>query len=187
MTLSSKLDHRPTRVLGIDANTNNMAFAIFDSLELVHYGKINFGSGEMHDKLRVAGMVSRAFVKKWKVDYIAIEGSVFVQSMQVAIKLAYTNGALISGLSHDGAKVVTVSPKAWQTFIDNKAYTKAMKAEVAKSFPDKGTSWVTTHIRKQRKQYTIDHFNNKFDVAIDDDDVADACGIAWYAANHSIS
>lgn len=174
--------------MGIDSNTNNIAFAIYKDKELIHYGKVEFGKGDIYERVKSANMVARALAKKWKVDYIAIESSVYVNSQQVAIKMAMCVGAVIAGLMQSGdIEVIAVPPRSWQSYIGNKTHTREMKAELALTNPGKSATWMNGYVRKLRKQFTIDFFNNKFQTSITDDDVADACGLGWYAATQVLT
>lgn len=188
MSLVKKLNKSHPIVMGIDSNTNNIAFAIYKEKQLIHYGKVEFNKGDIYERIRSAGMISRALANKWNIDYIAVEASVFVNSPQVAIKMAMCLGAIISGLMHSGkTEVIAISPRAWQSYIGNKTYTKVMKQEVIDANPGKSTSWISNHIRNTRKQFTIDFFNEMFKTNISDNDVSDACGIGWYAANETLT
>lgn len=170
--------------MGIDSNTKSIAFSIFDGKELIHYGKIDITGQDIYEKIRDAGIKSRALCKHYKVGYIAIESSVFVKSAQVAIKMAYITGAILAGLTSSGADSIAIPPRTWQQFIGNVTFTKDMKEAVVLENPDKSSNWISNEIRKRRKQYTIDFFNNKFNISCSDDDVSDAIGVAYYVVNN---
>ena len=97
------------------------------------------------------------------------------------IKLSYVYGVVIAELMSTGAKVITISPTSWQAYIGNKNPTTAEKSEIRTSRPGYADSWYKNQIRTMRKQRTVDYFNNKYDLSLDDFDVADSFGIAHYA------
>jgi hypothetical protein len=88
-------------------------------------------------------------------------------------------------LIDDGRKVVEIHPITWQSFIGNKNFTKAEKLEIQKKYPGKTANWYKAKGREIRKQKTID-FCKELGVVVESDNVADACGIGWYAANNMV-
>lgn len=183
MGIADLLKPKAHRVIGIDASTSSVAFAIVHDGKLKKYGKIIINGNDIYEKIYDARKKVSAMQSILKSDYIAIEGAVFVQSADVAIKLAYTYGAIISQLMQDGTKVVTVTPSQWQSYLGNKTFTKAEKESLKKEFPGKSATWYNAKAREIRKQRTMDFINDKFDLKdpITDHDVGDAVGIAYYA------
>ena len=116
-----------------------------------------------------------------KSDYIVVEGAVLVRSADAVIKLSYVYGVVIAELMSTGAKVITISPTAWQAYIGNKNPTKAEKDAIRISNPGYADSWYKNQLRNMRKQRTVDYFNSKYGLKITDFDVADAFGIAHYS------
>jgi hypothetical protein len=97
------------------------------------------------------------------------------------IKLSYVYGVVIAELMSTGASVITISPTSWQAYIGNKNPTKEEKAAIRLINPGYADSWYKNKIRNIRKQRTVDYFNNKYGLSLDDFDVADSFGIAHYA------
>lgn len=184
MSIVSKLSKSNATVMGIDSNTNSIAFSIFGDDKLIHYGKIDIVGQDIYEKIRDAGTKSRALCKHYDVEYIAIESSVFVKSAQVAIKMAYMTGAILSGLTSRGADSIAIPPRTWQQYIGNITFTKEMKALVVAEHQDKSANWISNEIRKRRKRYTIDYFNKMFNISCNDDDVSDAIGVAYYVVHN---
>ncbi len=85
-------------------------------------------------------------------------------------------------LLDSGATIVEVHPLKWQGYIGNPNFTKAQKAQVKSMHPDKSDTWIKAEVRNMRKKKTMD-FMAGLGVHTDSDNVADASGIAWYAAN----
>jgi hypothetical protein len=116
-----------------------------------------------------------------KSDYIAVEGAILVRSPDAVIKLSYVYGVVIAELMSTGASVITISPTSWQAYIGNKNPTKEEKAAIRLINPGYADSWYKNKIRNMRKQRTVDYFNKKYGLSLDDFDVADSFGIAHYA------
>lgn len=171
-------------VMGIDSSTHSLAFAVFRDKELIRYGKIIFEGNSSYDRLKDSQEKVLALSAEFDVDYIAIEKAIMARSTDTAIKMGMAVGVIIASVIKPGTEVVEVAPISWQSFIGNTNYNKTQKGEVRREFPDRSDSWIRNTIRDRRKQYTIDYFNKKFGVSIDDNDVSDALGVGWYAANH---
>jgi Holliday junction resolvasome RuvABC endonuclease subunit len=171
---------RANRILGIDSSTTSLAFCIFDE-KPIKWGKINFYGATIHDKIIDAHQKVAANKDLLSVDYICIESAIMVKSQDVAIKMAMIVGSVVSALAWRKDMIVTVPPSAWQPFIGNKNFTKVEKDNLRKDFPGKSDSWYRNKAREMRKQKTMDYFNNKYNINVEDHDAGDAMGIAYYA------
>lgn len=175
---------KASRVMGIDCSTHSLAYTIFFNRRPVQWGKINFQGADIFERLLDASEKLRAVQDKFEVDYIAFEGAILakVKNPDVTIKLAMMYGACIAELMKSGVKVVTVQPLSWQSYIGNPNFKPAEKAALKAEFPGKSTSWYSAKVRELRKQKTMDIFNTKWPhMKLDDNDVGDSCGIAYYA------
>jgi Holliday junction resolvasome RuvABC endonuclease subunit len=172
---------KASRVMGIDASTNFIAFTIFYNRAPVHWGKITLEGGNIYQKIGDANAKIYALYKQYDIDYIAVESAVFVKSPKVAIDLAYVFGAILGVLVSLGVEVITVPPTTWQFHIGNKLLTKAEKDIIKSDYPGKSASWYQNKGRELRKQRTMDFFNKKWPMNLTDNDVGDATGIAYYA------
>ena len=181
MTLASLKKVNASRVLGIDASTNSFGFSLIENNIPVKWGKVDFNGADIYEKIYDAKIKTRAMLKELACDYIAIEGAVLVRSPDAVIKLSYVYGVVISELMSTGASVISISPTAWQAFIGNKNPTKDEKAALKAAYPGYADSWYKNKMRNIRKQRTADYFNNKYGLRIEDFDVADSMGIAYYA------
>jgi len=171
-------------IMGIDSSTNSLAFAIFQDGQLVKYGKINFDGNSSYGRLADSQNKILALADDFNVDYIAIEKSIYVRSVDTSIKMGMAMGVIIACLSHGGTDVVEVAPMKWQSYIKNPNLTKSEKQEIQKASPGKSKTWYYNASREFRKQRTIDWVCNKFGIDITDNDVSDAIGVGWYAVNH---
>lgn len=171
----------PDNFCAIDASTNSMAFAYFVDEKLVNYGKIKFFGESIYEKLGDTAHKVSAFFNSCPTENIIIEKTIFANSPQVAANLALSQGALIGAAKLGGVKdVYGVTPMAWQAFIGTRLLTKDEKSAIRKSNPGKSNSWYKNQEREKRKQKTIFTVNLEFDTNIDDNDIADACGIGIY-------
>lgn len=171
------------RVMGIDCSTHSLAFCIMYNKKPVKYGKINFEGNDVFERLHDAANKLRAVKDEFDVDYIAFEAAIMakVKNPDVTIKLAMVYGACIAELMRKGVEVVTVNPLVWQPAINNPTFKKADKDALKLQYPGKSVSWYSTKIREIRKQRTMDFINSKWpSMNITDNDVGDACGIAYY-------
>ena len=180
MKLADLVKTKAHRVLGIDASTNSIAFCLMENDVPLKWGKIELAGMDIYDKIHDAKIKMHAMLDELKSDYIVVEGAILVRSPDAVIKLSYVYGVVIAELMSTGAKVITISPTSWQAYIGNKNPTKEEKAEIRLKHPGYADSWYKNQIRNMRKQRTVDYFNSKYGLTLDDFDVADSFGIAHY-------
>jgi Holliday junction resolvasome RuvABC endonuclease subunit len=175
----------PKTICAIDASTNSLAFAIFDTKEktLKSVGKINFKGKDTYEKVMDAGQKVKAFLDIYEgFEAIVIEHTVFMNSPKTAADLALVQGAILGAAGQSGTKVIgKVAPITWQNFIGNKKISKDEKLFIKSQNPGKSESWLKSYERELRKQRTINFINMQYDRTITDNDVADACGIGHWA------
>lgn len=181
MTLAKLVKTKANRVLGIDASTNSIAFCLMEDDKPLKWGKINLTGEDIYEKIYDAKSKMSVMVDHLASDYIVVEGAVFVKSPDAVIKLSYVYGVVIAELMSTGAKVITISPSSWQAYIGNKNPTKDEKAAIRLRSPGYADSWYQNQLRNMRKQRTVDYFNKKYNLSLNDFDVADAFGIAHYS------
>ena len=181
MKLAELVKTKANKVLGIDASTNSVAFCLMENDKPIKWGKIEFVGADIYEKIYDAKIKTHAMLEELKSDYIAIEGAVLVRSPDAVIKLSYVYGVVIAELMSTGAKVITISPTSWQAHIGNKNPTKDEKLRIRQEHPGYADSWYKNKLRQIRKQRTVDYFNKKYSLSLNDFDVADAFGIAHYS------
>ena len=181
MKLADLVKTKAHRVLGIDASTNSIAFCLMEDDKPIKWGKVNIVGNDIFEKIYDAKRKMNMMLDQLKADYIVVEGAILVRSPDAVIKLSYVYGVVIAELMSTGAKVITISPTAWQAYIGNKNPTKEEKAAIRLKSPGYADSWYKTQIRNMRKQRTVDYFNSKYGLSLDDFDVADSFGIAHYS------
>jgi Holliday junction resolvasome RuvABC endonuclease subunit len=175
----------PQNFCAIDASTNSMAFAYFYNQKLQQYGKIKFSGDSIYNKLGDTAQKVQSFFIALPVENILIEKTIFANSPLVAANLALSQGALIGAAKLGGVKnVYGVTPMSWQSYIGTRLLTKEEKEEIRIKSPGKSNSWYKSQEREQRKQKTISTVNNYFGIKVEDNDVADACGIGIFALSN---
>jgi Holliday junction resolvasome RuvABC endonuclease subunit len=181
MKLGELIKLKANRVLGIDASTNSIAFCLMEDNRPLKWGKVDLVGSDIYEKIYDAKVKMNVMLDELKSDYIAVEGAILVRSPDAVIKLSYVYGVVIAELMSTGSRVITISPSSWQAYIGNKNPTKEEKSEIRLKNPGYADSWYKTQLRNMRKQRTVDYFNNKYKISLDDFDVADSFGIAHYA------
>jgi Holliday junction resolvasome RuvABC endonuclease subunit len=178
----------PKTICAIDASTNSLAFAVFDTQQktLGVIGKINFEGNDIYEKVMDAGQKVKAFFDYYGgFEAIVIEHTVFMNSPKTAADLALVQGAILGSAGQSGTKQIgKVSPITWQNYIGNKKISKDEQFLIRSKNPGKSVSWYKSYERNLRKERTIKFININYDKTITDNDVADACGIGHWSVNN---
>lgn len=178
----------PNAICAIDASTNNFAFALFDmqqkKLEIV--GKIKFEGNDIYEKIMDAGKKSKSFFDYYGgFEAIVIEHTVFMNSPKTAADLALVQGAILGAAGQSGTNIIgKVSPITWQNYLGNKRLSKEEQIKIRLTNPGRSDSWYKSYERDFRKQRTINILNIIYDKNINDNDIADACGIGHWSINN---
>ncbi len=177
---------QPNKICAIDASTNSLAFSLFAGEDLGTVGKINFEGNNTYEKVMDAGKKVKGFFDYYGgFEAIIIEHTVFMNSPKTAADLALVQGAILGAAGQSGTKVIgTVSPITWQNFIGNKKISKDEQVVIRYQHPGKSVSWYKTYERNLRKERTMKLIEINYDKSINDNDVADACGIGHWAINN---
>ena len=181
-----ELRSRPPEFCSIDASTNSMAFGHFVGEELASYGKIKYFGTGIYDKIVDTSHKTVAFFNRFEnLDHIIIEQVIYLNSPKTAANLAMSHGAVVASAAFTGVNhIASVSPMQWQNWAGNKRLTAAEKDSIKDATPGKSASWYKTQERQFRKQRTIKFVNDRFDLKLDDDDVADAIAIGAWAVDN---
>jgi Holliday junction resolvasome RuvABC endonuclease subunit len=178
----------PDTICAIDASTTSFAFALFDTKQgnLGVVGKIYFDGKNIYEKVMDAGQKVKAFIDYYGgFESIVIEHTVFMNSPKTAADLALVQGAILGAAGQSGTKVIgKVSPITWQIYIGNKKISKEEQLVIRAQNPGKSVSWYKAYERMLRKERTIKFINTIYDRTIEDNDVADACGIGHWAMSN---
>jgi Holliday junction resolvasome RuvABC endonuclease subunit len=178
----------PDTICAIDASTNSLAFAVFDTnkKDISKVGKINFEGKDTYEKVMDAGKKVKAFFDIYGgFEAIIIEHTVFMNSPKTAADLALVQGAILGSAGQSGTQIIgKVSPITWQNFAGNKKISKEEKLVIRAQNPGKSVSWYKAYERNLRKERTIRFINTIYDRSIKDNDIADACGIGHWALSN---
>jgi hypothetical protein len=175
----------PSSFCAVDASTNSLAFAFFNEGELEKYGKIRFMGSTIYDKLGDTVHKTMSLFRTLPTENMIIEKTIFANSAQVAANLALSQGALIGGAKIGGVRnVYGVAPMSWQSYIGTRLLTTDEKQKIRQASPNRSNSWYKSQEREQRKQKTISTVNDRFNIKLDDNDIADACGIGMFAIDN---
>ena len=185
MSLAKLAKPKGTKVLGIDASTNSFAFCLMDGKTPVKWGEVEFAGADVYERILDAKNKIKAFKHTLDFDFVVIEAAISVKSVHTGMKMAYVFGAIMVELLSEKVEVVEVHPITWQSYLGNKNFTKAEKQKVRDDFPNKSENWYKGKIREIRKSRTID-FARTLGINTENDNVADAAGIAWYAVNEVV-
>lgn len=172
------------RVIGIDASTNSLAFAVFEGDKPIKCGEIKFKGRSVFERLKDAKKKTKALVDAGVLsgDYIAIESAIMVRNVQTAIDLAYVYGAILGELGLATKELEKVAPISWQSGIGNPNLKAAEKAAIQAEFPGKSKTWYQNKGREIRKARTLAIAREYFTIADGSDNVGDAVGIALFAS-----
>lgn len=186
MGLGSLNKIKAKRIIGIDASTNSLAFAVFDDGKPVYCGEVKFNGANVFERLKDAKAKTRALVSNGhlRADYIVIESAIMVRNIQTAIDLAYVFGAIIGELMVNNPQVHKVAPISWQTGIGNANLKTHEKQAIMTEFPGKSKSWYQNKGREKRKLRTLRIARQYFSIPNGSDNVSDAVGIALYASKN---
>ena len=176
----------PRTICAIDASTTSLAFALFDNKKLTTVGKIKFEGSTNYKKVMDACAKTKSFFEySGGFEAIVIEHTVFMNSPKTAADLALVQGALLGAAGLTGTKQIgTVAPITWQNYLGNKRLTKEEQIEIRAKNPGKSDSWYKSYERQIRKERTIKLIEINYDKIVNDNDVADACGIGHWAINN---
>jgi Holliday junction resolvasome RuvABC endonuclease subunit len=183
-----KIEDKPKVICAIDASTNSLAFALFDTQQktLGAVGKINFEGNDTYEKVMDAGKKVKAFIDLYGgFEAIVIEHTVFMNSPKTAADLALVQGAILGAAGQAGTKVIgKVSPITWQNYLGNKKISKEEQLIIRAKTPGKSLSWYKSYERNLRKERTMKLIEINYDRIIKDNDVADAAGIGHWAIHN---
>lgn len=177
---------KPESFCSIDASTGSLAFGYFKNEQLIKYGKIKYFGNDIYEKIIDSSHKTKVFFDQFdNLEHIVIEQVIYLNSPKTAANLAMSHGALVSAASLGGIKhIASVSPMQWQNWVGNKRLTTEEKEKIKNDNPNKTASWYKSQERLFRKQRTIKFVNQKFNIKVNDDDVADAIAIgAWVIDN----
>ena len=181
MVLKNVKGFNPQTVMGIDCSTNGAGICVLDKGVPVKWGKINFKGPDIYARIKDAGARIDAVKDDFQVDFILLESAVVGPNAATGLKLSLMYGAVLSHLLIQDTKIDMCAPNVWMNYIGNKTMTKAQTEQLTKANPGKSKSWVTEEKRRVRKTFTLNWVKDKYGIELEDDDVGDSFGLAYYA------
>jgi Holliday junction resolvasome RuvABC endonuclease subunit len=175
-----------SRVLGIDGSSKSLAFCMMVRMDDVwvpeQWGKLEIVGRDVFERCGDLNSKLYGIMKMLHPDHVTVESVIYVNNRAVVIQLAKIIGAALGVIVATGRTANEVAPTTWMNYIGNNTRdTKETKQALRKAEPGQSTSWYKNELRKQRKQRTLDWVHETYGIDIDDDDVGDAFGIAFYA------
>ena len=161
------------KVLAID-QARNCGWSVwsYDSKELISSGTVRYGADVPFEEM----LVSLAndmwnIVNQYEVDAVFFEDTQYQKNIDSFKKLCWLQGALIMWLRSNNVLYDIVPPSRWQGYCNARG---------------RSASEIKTGSVKKGKALTIDFVRDKFGVDTQDDNMADAICIGFYAVNNII-
>lgn len=184
MGLGSLTKIKASRIIGIDASTNSLAWAVFDNGKPINCGEVMFSGSDVFERMKDAKWKVRALVEAGILtgEYIAIEKAIMVRNVETAISLAYMFGVIIGELMEMNPQVHKIAPISWQSGIGNPNLKTDEKEQIKKDFPGKSKTWYQNKGREIRKARTLAIARKHFSIPSNSDNIGDAVGLALFAS-----
>ena len=168
------------RILAVDQSRCG-GWSLFDykRKKLLDYGEFNFDGGEYKDySAAVAGVKNLVaeLIQKKKVAAVFIEDIQFQRNINSFKKLAWLQGVLVNYFVEKEYLYDIIAPSKWQNYCGARGRTgKEIKA---------GAVSVDLANKKKSKQLSLTFVKENFSVETENDGIADAICIGWYAVNN---
>jgi len=167
------------KILALD-QARNGAWSIFDATnkELLAYGEWSFPARK-YDFSQAVYQITRIamdLIKANDIDVVFIEDTQLRQNAQSFKKLAQLQGALINLCEGLAVPYESVPPARWQSYCGARGRScKEQKSNVTS---------LQRQARKASKELSMEFVRSHFDIETENDNLADAICIGWYAVNH---
>lgn len=169
-------------VMGVDMSSTSLAFSRIENGKLESWGKIFIAGEDTFDKCADVISKSGALFSSFSPDLVLFESSAYVNNNAVMKQLSMIFGAAAGAARLARAKVLDVPPVTWQSYIGNSPNSKKVREQFAKDNPGLSDSQLKVRMRGERKQRNIDFVKKTYQIELQDDDVADAICIGYYAS-----
>lgn len=178
-----------SRVVGIDASTKSLAYAVIEDGKPVIFDEVFFEGSTVFERLKHAKQITKSLVESevLKADYVIIEAAILAKDPRTAIDLGYVFGAILGELMESNPEVHKVVPISWQTAYGVPIIKKDEKEQMKKDFPDRKPSWYQAEGRRRRKERIMKKSSELFGKEITSDNIGDAVGIAWFGSTQIVA
>lgn len=171
-------------IMGIDISSTSLAFSFYDEDRLIKWGKVYVDGADSYARSADAYNKFNALCRSVNPSMVVAESSIYVNNNNVMKQLSMILGCVSASAVNTGSIMKEVPPITWQSYIGNKNFTKDEKKKFSEDNPDATPSKMKEIMRTERKQRTINFAKEKFNVSVDDNDVADAIAIGFYGVEN---
>jgi Holliday junction resolvasome RuvABC endonuclease subunit len=176
-------------VLAIDPATHSIAFGAMersgDEVKLLGSGKVNFkGCKTPDEKFARINSVVPLLIHTFTPDMLVIEQPIYIQNFQTSRDISYIVGYTWGKFCQEGVSGIDIGPMQWKSAIGYKKVSAAEKKIW-------GGTMTATEVKKkaeyERKNRVKDILSKVFTEIedMDDTDVVDAIGIAYWAMHNA--
>ncbi len=169
------------RVMGIDPSTKKIVMAVVDrgaplsiiSLELQH--------GDINTRLLSLKNRFKHILAAYKPELVMVESPILVQNPLSTKHMSYAVGIIFGECLGMGVTIEDVAPMAWKSHFGYNTISKRERELVVKKYGETEGRKVLRKMRKEQTQDTLRKMFPEFSAQLEDDNMADALGIALYA------
>lgn len=165
-------------VLSVDqARHGGWCIFNYEEKTLVSYGVFSFDDKDCCFEQAIVQISDFICDKVYQngIDLVVIEDINMRKNVDSFKKLAWLQGALISDMERNEFLYTLVQPSAWQSYCGARGRTTKERKDGATQ-ADTG--------KKASKVLSIQFVKDQFGIDTDDDNLADAVSMGWYAVNN---
>lgn len=170
-------------LVSFDISTKHIAYAVFNGMDLVDYGKL-YLKNSVEDRI---GSVAEVVYDKFfplDIPVVVYENGYLANSPKILMELSKVTGSLIGGMRLAGAhKFFAVPPITWQVGIGVGPTSTIEMDKLYRKYPGRKASWIKSKNRENRKQLIIDFVNREYglELTMKENDEADAIALGHYS------
>lgn len=171
-------------IMGVDMSSKTIAYSLFKKgfdWSLSQRGKIEISGETTFDKCGDVVDKFSGLIIVLSPDLIIFESSTYVNNNAVMKQLSMIFGAAAGSATRYGIEVVDIPPVTWQSYIGNPPNSKNYKKKFIEDHPGITDSKAKVLMREERKNKTIKFVAENIGVQPEDDDIADAICVGYYA------
>lgn len=189
MKLKDMLDNQKsyTSIMGVDMSSKTIAYSLFsknDEWGLRQRGKVEISGKTTFDKCGDVVEKFSGLVRVLNPELIIFESSTYVNNNAVMKQLSMLFGAAAGAATRYGIEVFDIPPVTWQSYIGNPPNSKKYKNQFLQDNPGITDSKAKVLLREERKNRTIQFVVENIGVDPEDDDIADAICVGYYAVKN---
>jgi len=173
-----------TSIMGVDMSSKTIAYSFFKKEKdwtLHQRGKIEISGDSTFEKCGDIIDKFSGLLGVLSPELIIFESSSYVNNNAVMKQLSMVFGAASGVAARRGIEVIDIPPVTWQSYIGNPPNSKKYKKRFIEDNPGITDSKAKVLMREERKNRTIRFVLENIGVQPEDDDVADAICVGYYA------